>query len=105
MKWLRWLTVTVPVPVALLALVLIMGGGSLLASYLQNQNYQAGQEHTQVVQRAQGVLIERKLCLDLGTMAGIRAPAGPPAANPSRAYEQAESRAWNGLYAGLGCRR
>jgi hypothetical protein len=103
MTW-KWLTVTVRVPVALLVLVLIMGAGSLLASGLQNQSFQAGQRHEEAVQRRQGQMIEHKICQDVTTMAAILPPAGPPAVNPSRAYEQAEHRAWSGLVLAIGCK-
>jgi hypothetical protein len=65
----------------------------------------AAQAHAQqVAQRKAGQLIEKSLCADLGTMAAIRPPAGNPAANPSRAYEQDEARAWAGLVRDLGCK-
>jgi hypothetical protein len=59
----------------------------------------------QAVQRRAGEVVERAICTDIGTMAAIQPPAGNPARNPSRSYEDAEHRAWTGLYVGLGCRR
>jgi hypothetical protein len=100
----KWLTAN-RLMGALVALVLVMGGANLLASRQYLDSYKAGQARQQAAQRATGILLEQKLCLDLGTMAGIPAPPGAAAANPSRAYEQAESRAWKGLYSGLGCSR
>jgi hypothetical protein len=58
----------------------------------------------QNAQQAQGVIIDRKLCADVSTMSNIKPPAGPPSTNPSRAYEQAEHRAWSGLRDALGCK-
>jgi len=77
--------------VVLLALVLIMGVGSLLSSYLQSRSFLAGQRHEQVVQRAEGLLIERKLCTTLARfepLSQLQAPVGNPLTNPSRSYEQ-----------------
>ena len=106
--------------IALLVLVLIVGGGNLWATYgltqstkaslsQQQKQYEAGQRREQAEQRAAqqkaGLLVETKLCTDLGTMARIPAPSGAAAANPSRAYEQAEHRAWQGLVNGLECNR
>ena len=104
MKWLaKLLGKTVRVPAVLLVLVLIMGAGALLASYLQNQSFQAGQRADQARSKRQGEVIERKLCSDFSTMARIPPPAGPPATNPSRAFDQAEHRAWSGLVVIAGC--
>jgi hypothetical protein len=84
--------------VFLFLLAFVTAGFSLLLTVHYVNAYQASQ-------RRQGEMIERAICTDIGTMAAIPAPTGNPAANPSRAYEQAESRAWSGLYVGLGCRR
>lgn len=87
--------------------------GFLWLAHIQGDNdaYQARQHATEVrVQKAQqaasqkaGQHVLHLLCLDLGTMANIAPPTGNPAANPSRAYEDAEHRAWTGLDTGLGC--
>jgi hypothetical protein len=69
------------------------------AAAAQQRQEQAQQQ----AQRKAGLLIEQAICTDVGTMAQIPAPAGAADANPSRAYEQAEHRAWAGLYAGLRC--
>jgi hypothetical protein len=78
---------------------------TIMALLLLNFLFTAAYEnHTQAAQRRAGELIEEKICTDVGTMAQLAPPAGDPASNPSRAYEQAEHRAWQGLYAGLDCR-
>jgi hypothetical protein len=64
-----------------------------------NQRLRAQQAASQKA----GLLIEKAICLDMGTMASIPAPTGSAATNPSRAYEQAEHRAWQGLFDGLRC--
>ena len=93
----------------LLALVLVVGIGNLWATRSEVQSSQAAQKREQAAQQAAqrraGQLVEAAICTDLGTMARIPPPAGSAAQNPSRAYEQAESRAWRGLYGGLGCTR
>lgn len=48
-------------------------------------HYVNGQRAAQ--QRA-GELVEQKLCATLGKLAALTPPAGNPATNPSRAYEQ-----------------
>jgi len=101
---------------ALLVLVFLVGGGNLWATWDLNQATKADdrqlvasqarqQKREQAAQRAAGLLVEEKLCTDLGTMAKIPPPAGPAETNPSRAYEQAESRAWHGLVTGLDCKQ
>jgi hypothetical protein len=88
--------------VALLVLTFIVGGGNLLASWDQVQQYKASQQREQAAQqrqaaaeqaaqRRQGELLEQRLCatLDpLAGLAGLKPPAGNPADNPSRAFEQ-----------------
>jgi hypothetical protein len=97
---------------ALLLLVLAVGGGNLWASW--DESHAVGTQLSifkeqlraqQAAQRRAGALIEQKLCTDLGTMAQIPPPAGPAAANPSRAYDRATNRAWRGLFTDLRCGR
>lgn len=62
-------------------------------------------EHVaQAAQARAGLLVERKLCADVVTMAAIEPPAGNAAVNPSRGYEQAEHQAWAGLVLAIGCK-
>lgn len=102
--------------ISLIVVVFLLLGANLLftAHYVnstraallsQQQTYEAGQRREQVEQRQVGLLVEKAICTDLGTMAAIPAPPGAAASNPSRAYEQAEHRAWTGLDAGLGCKQ
>jgi hypothetical protein len=96
----------------LLFLVLVVGGGNLWASW--NETHAVGTQlaafkHKLAAEQAEqaraGALVFTALCSDVGTMAAIKAPPGAAAANPSRAYEQAESRAWRGLVIDLGCHK
>lgn len=88
----------------LVALVLIMGAANLEATRVYVNDYKAYQAREQAVQRKAGAAVETALCTDLGTMAAIRPPPGNAKANPSRAYADAEHRAWAGLVRDLGCR-
>lgn len=82
--------------IVLVVIVVVLSGANLFwTSHVVTANQNA--------QRRQGELIEAKICKDVGTMAAISPPAGNPAANPSRAFEQAEARAWQGLVSDLGC--
>ena len=88
------------------ALALSAANAVFTAHYVNTT--QAGFKHQQAaqqaIQRHAGLLIEQKLCQDVGTMSRIVPPAGSASANPSRAYEQAEHQAWAGLYADIGCK-
>jgi hypothetical protein len=63
----------------------------------------------QAQQRRAGLLIEEKLCTTLaplGSLSALEAPAGSPAANPSRAFEQRlvqKLQPLAGLAPDLGC--
>jgi hypothetical protein len=97
----------------LFAAIFLLGGyftwsESTTNSQLRDTNVQLRATNVRLIaeQRAAqkaGLVIEERICLDMSTMANIPPPAGPAAANPSRAYEQDEHRAWAGLVNGLGC--
>lgn len=82
---------------ALVLTFIVLAGVSLLwQAHETNAN--------QAAQRRAGQVVERKLCADLSTMAAIKPPVGKASTNPSRAYEQAEHRAWQGLVVAIGCK-
>ena len=56
-------------------------------------------------QQRQGQLVEQKLCATLGRLAALQPPPGPPAQNPSRAYEQALHATLDELGPDIGCKR
>jgi hypothetical protein len=99
--------------ICVLAAVLLLGGyftwstGSTNAQLVAtNQRLAATNvklREEQAAAQKGGLLIEKAICLDMGTMAAIPPPAGAGASNPSRAYERAEHRAWQGLFDGLRC--
>ena len=92
----------------LFVLTLALAAANLIFTARYVNDTQAGFRHQQAaqqaIQRRAGQLIEQKLCQDVGTMSRIVPPEGSAAANPSRAYEQAEHQAWAGLYADIGCK-
>lgn len=95
------------VVVVILVLVLVMGAAALISSYWENQHYEkqlsaqiASQQSSQDANRK---LILDKLCSTLTGLAEIKAPAGDPATNPSRAFEQAQQKKLAELSSDLGC--
>ncbi|HMG62696.1 MAG TPA: hypothetical protein VK599_07090 [Streptosporangiaceae bacterium] len=58
----------------------------------------------QATQARQGRITEQKLCATFGQLAALRPPPGNPAANPSRAYLQAEHATLVRLGTDLGCK-
>lgn len=60
--------------------------------------------HAQDSSRQQGLAIEHRICLTLARLAALRPPAGDPATNPSRAYDQAQHATLDQLGPDLGCR-
>jgi hypothetical protein len=89
---------------ALVALTLIIGGGNLLASWDEVHAYQASQHREEVAQHQQDVTVEGKLCSTFGKLAALKPPAGSPAGNPSRAFEQSLHSTLVELGVDLGCR-
>ncbi len=66
------------------------------AYYWQGQREQSGQRH-------EGQVVEYKLCTTFRALAALKPPPGNPAANPSRAYLQAEHTTLVQLGTDLGC--
>ncbi len=81
---------------ALIAVLFALEAGNILftAQYVNR---------TRAAQRAQGVVVERKICATLGSLAELHPPAGDPVANPSRAYLQGLHAKFTELGADLGC--
>lgn len=52
----------------------------------------------------QGVVIERRLCSTLDRLAALRPPAGDPAVNPARGYDQELHSTLAQLGPDVGCR-
>jgi hypothetical protein len=89
--------------VVLFAINFLGAGGNLLwtayevnsataAQHQQQASQQRLAAQQQAAQRAQGAALERKLCTTLEPFTGLAAlkpPAGNPADNPARAFEQA----------------
>jgi hypothetical protein len=65
----------------------------------------AQQRQQQVSQRAQGAALEHKLCITLSRLAALKPPAGSPAANPARAFDQQQQAVLAELGPDVGCLR
>lgn len=89
----------------LLLLTLIVGGGNLLATYLDVHAAQQAQRREQQAQRRAGEIVERRICLTMTRLAALKPPPGNPAANPSRAYEDSLHATLDQLGPDLGCRK
>ena len=86
----------------LLALVLLIGGGNLWATYALSQStkqqIEQQQESQQAAQLAASAELTQKLCTSLDRLAALKPPAGDAQSNPSRAFEQQQ----HAILAGLG---
>lgn len=87
---------TVRFSIALLILVLIMGAGAVVSSYLEWNHYINSQ-------RAQGQQTDSRLCATLDKLAALKPPSGSAGANPSRAYEQELATTLSQLKPDIGC--
>jgi hypothetical protein len=92
----------------LVALTLVTGGGNLWSSYDQARSQAravlAAEQREQAEQRAAGAALEQKLCATFGKLAADKPPAGDPATNPSRGYEQNQHATLDELGTDLGCK-
>ena len=70
----------------------------------QQQVYEAGQRHEQATQREEGKIVIGKLCTTFGELAANKPPAGNPATNPSRRYDQRNHQILDSIGPDLGCR-
>ena len=64
----------------------------------------ASQARGPVAQQKAGVAVEEKLCDTFGELSELQPPAGSPAGNPSRAFEQKLHSTLVDLGIDLGCR-
>ena len=93
--------------VALAALTLVMAGVAVLYSVHYANALQAAQQRQAAQQaasqRAEGAALEHKLCTTLGRLSALKPPAGSPADNPSRAFEQELTATLAELGPDVGC--
>jgi hypothetical protein len=93
--------------VLLLFLVLVMGAGAIVSSYLEYHHFEDTQtqqyQSFAASQKAQRLAAEAKLCTTLDHLAALKAPAGNVAGNPSRAYEQELASTLAQLKPDVGC--
>lgn len=78
-----------------LTLLVVLSGGTLISQQLQQNSFETtittNHNANLARQAAQGAAVEAKLCKTLKPLeplAELRAPAGDPVSNPSRAFEQ-----------------
>lgn len=84
--------------VALAVLSLLLSGAALLAAISYYHAEQGSQQR-------QGAVIEQRLCTTLDRLAALQPPAGNPAVNPSRAFDQKLYLTLAELGPDVGCRR
>ncbi len=99
----KWLTAK-RAQVILLALVLIVGGGNLLATHQEVQSAKAVQAREEAAAQRQGALVEHKICTTLRGLSALKPPAGDPVKNPSRAFDQQLHATLGQLAPDLGCK-
>jgi hypothetical protein len=80
----------------ILILVLIMGTGALVSSYLEWHHYIASQHQ-------QGEQTQRNLCTTLNQLSALKPPSGSAGSNPSRSYEQQLQKILLQLRPDIGC--
>jgi hypothetical protein len=79
------------------------GAGNLYWTAHEVNANAAAQRQQQAAQRAQGQLLEQKLCATLGRLSALRPPPGNAAANPARGYDQQLHATLAQLGPDLGC--
>ena len=93
--------------VFLFTLSVALGGLNLLWTahevHASQSAVQAAYVSEQQARQQAGAVIEQKLCSTFGMLAALKPPAGNPAANPSRAYEDNLHTALDQLGTDLGC--
>ena len=87
----------------LLLLALALAAANLFWSWHLTTESQAAQRSAQAMAHRQSAVVERKICTTMRELAALRPPAGNPAANPSRAYDQRLHATLDQLGADLGC--
>jgi hypothetical protein len=89
---------------ALFVVAFGVGAGNLYWTAHEVNANAGAQRQQQAAQRAQGELLEQKLCATLGRLSALRPPAGNAAANPARAYDQQLHATLAQLGPDLGCK-
>jgi hypothetical protein len=100
----KWLTLQRAIGI-LLALVFLVGGGNLWASWDEVHTFKQ-QLHAQRVAEQKAAAKEvRELCATFGKVAELKPPAGNPKDNPSRAFDQKMHADLSGVVPDLKCRK
>lgn len=92
---------------AAVALSFVVGAGGLASGYVEAHSQAhavlVAEQHEQAEQKAAGAALERKLCTTFGKLAANKPPAGNPATNPSRRYDDNNHAILAQLGPDLGC--
>lgn len=90
--------------VFLFVLAALLAAGSLFWTSHEVRASQAAQQREQAAQQRAGVALGDKLCITFSRLAALQPPAGDPAKNPSRAYDQELHATLDELGTDLGCK-
>jgi hypothetical protein len=94
--------------VFLFALSVILAGLNLIWTahevHASQAAIQAAQHREQAMQQQAGAVLGQKLCTTFGKLAANKPPAGNPATNPSRKYDQNQHTILDELGTDLGCK-
>lgn len=74
--------------VFLFALCLLLNGVNFLWSARQQHGYEASLQASHAAHQRADQLMVDKLCLTFGELGALKPPAGDPAKNPARGYDQ-----------------
>ena len=88
----------------LVLLALLVTGINLLWTAHEVRAFSSSQQQQSTAQQQQGQAIEKKLCTTLGRLAALKPPAGAPAKNPSRAFEDDMHATLSQLGPDIGCK-
>lgn len=99
----KWLTGRRAIAL-LLFLVLATSGGNLWASWDEVHTFKDQLATQQVTEQKAAAKEIGELCATFGKVAALKPPAGNPATNPSRAFDQQEHADLAGVGPDLHCR-
>ncbi|HEY6493779.1 MAG TPA: hypothetical protein VIZ43_10925 [Trebonia sp.] len=89
--------------VTLFAIGALVAATALLVVAWSAHTQQRQQAAQQRAEQLQGRIAEQKICTTLGKLAALQPPAGNPATNPSRAFDQELHATLDQLGPDMGC--
>jgi hypothetical protein len=90
--------------VVLFAIGAALGAANLFWTAHEVNAATEAQHQEQAAQQRQGAMIEQRLCTSLDRLAALKPPAGNPATNPSRAFDDDQHAVLAQLGTDVGCR-